>query len=225
MATKHAGSAAGGRSGRRPVGRPPAAGRREALIAAAVDCVAESGVATTTAEIAERAGVPKSVIHYYFKTKKQLLEAAFARVVADFLAVVQRRTERDSPAPQLLEGLAYDPIPFGEEGAKLVRFWYHWVSAALSDRELMEAAAESFRSGPRTMAAHLRDLKAAGRLPSSVDPELDGLLISACTDGLILARMSGFSDDRSLYRKAVRRFVEGILARAGSSETSPGGPR
>lgn len=49
---------------------------RERILAAAEELFAESGFdATPTSRIAERAGVPKGLVHYYFRRKEDLLTA------------------------------------------------------------------------------------------------------------------------------------------------------
>ena len=46
----------------------------EAINAAAVRCLSRSG-STTIKKIADEAGVAKANIHYYYKTKRELVEA------------------------------------------------------------------------------------------------------------------------------------------------------
>ncbi len=53
-----------------------APGKRERLVAAAVELLHRQGVAATTlAEVATAADVPPGNVYYYFKTKDQLVEA------------------------------------------------------------------------------------------------------------------------------------------------------
>ncbi|GGM35514.1 TetR family transcriptional regulator [Longimycelium tulufanense] len=70
-------------------GRPPGPGgqvvdgasTRERILRAAEELFAESGFeATPTSRIAERAGVPKGLVHYYFRRKPDLLAALVARL-------------------------------------------------------------------------------------------------------------------------------------------------
>ena len=52
---------------------------RAKLLDAAVGLLAEQGMTgTTVAEIAARGGVTSAMVHYYFKTKDQLLDAVVA---------------------------------------------------------------------------------------------------------------------------------------------------
>jgi len=62
----------------RPRGRRPAAAdldMRERLLASATQLFGEQGIAATTmAQIAEAAGVTSAMVHYYFKTRDQLID-------------------------------------------------------------------------------------------------------------------------------------------------------
>lgn len=63
-----------------PTGEPA----RERILQAAEELFAESGFeATPTSRIAERAGVPKGLVHYYFKRKPDLLAALVERLADD----------------------------------------------------------------------------------------------------------------------------------------------
>lgn len=54
---------------------------RERILSAAEELFAESGFdATPTSRIAEHAGVPKGLVHYYFRRKPDLLAALVARL-------------------------------------------------------------------------------------------------------------------------------------------------
>lgn len=56
-------------------------GARDRILAAAEELFAESGFqATPTSRIAERAGVPKGLVHYYFARKPDLLTALVDRL-------------------------------------------------------------------------------------------------------------------------------------------------
>jgi AcrR family transcriptional regulator len=65
-------------------GRADEPGARERILAAAEELFAETGFdATPTSRIAERAGVPKGLVHYYFKRKPDLLTALVERLPED----------------------------------------------------------------------------------------------------------------------------------------------
>ena len=59
-------------------------GARDRILAAAEELFADQGFdATPTSRIAERAGVPKGLVHYYFKRKPDLLTALVERLPED----------------------------------------------------------------------------------------------------------------------------------------------
>src|SRR5215475_4554377 len=62
-------------------GVPPDGSARERILTAAEELFAEAGFdATPTSRIAERAGVPKGLVHYYFRRKQDLLVALVDRL-------------------------------------------------------------------------------------------------------------------------------------------------
>jgi AcrR family transcriptional regulator len=67
-------------------GVPPDGSARERILTAAEELFAESGFdATPTSRIAERAGVPKGLVHYYFRRKPDLLVALIDRLPTDIV--------------------------------------------------------------------------------------------------------------------------------------------
>jgi AcrR family transcriptional regulator len=76
---------------RRP-GRPRAdeANQRERLLDAAVACFAADGVAATSLRsIAQRAGVTPALVHYYFGSKEQLVDALIAERVTSVVQLLR----------------------------------------------------------------------------------------------------------------------------------------
>lgn len=79
--------------------------RREALIAAAIDLVAEGGAGGATVRaIADRAGVTPGLIRHYFRTKEDLTRAAYTEVMGRMTAAsvaAVAETAAPDPAAQL----------------------------------------------------------------------------------------------------------------------------
>lgn len=69
-------------------GEPVDDSSRERILAAAEELFAETGFdATPTSRIAERANVPKGLVHYYFRRKPDLLVALIERLPDEHLEV------------------------------------------------------------------------------------------------------------------------------------------
>ena len=75
--------------------------RREELIAATLDCIAEAGIeGATVRQIAARAGVTPGLIRHYFMTKDQMLQAAYRQLMN---GITQTTTAAAMPASWVME--------------------------------------------------------------------------------------------------------------------------
>lgn len=85
---------------RRPYRRETVDKRRDALVAAALDLVAEGGKdAATVRAIASRAGVTPGLIRHYFATKEALLRESYRRLMEDMLQEGLERIDASSDGP------------------------------------------------------------------------------------------------------------------------------
>ncbi|MEM6788236.1 MAG: helix-turn-helix domain-containing protein [Myxococcota bacterium] len=92
---------------------PRADATRQAILRAAFACFADHGFkATTTREIARRAGVTSPLIHHYFGDKEQLYEAAVAELIAEYEVVQDAQWKR-----------APDDVGFFTEGLTVLFAW------------------------------------------------------------------------------------------------------
>ena len=106
---------------------PDARGR---LLAAAVTLFSAQGVAgTTVAEIAKRAGVTSAMVHYYFKTKDQLLDAVVAeKLIGQFIAFVAGGMDGIGDDPfALTEGLVLRIVEASDRMPWLPPLWVREV--------------------------------------------------------------------------------------------------
>jgi len=159
--------------------------RREALIAAALDLVAEGGSqAATVRAIADRAGVTPGLIRHYFQGKDDLNRAAYAyvmtRIRADSAAVLDGAGA--DPAARLAAFVAACLCP-PVTGPAAVGLWAGFLHQALRDPQMRAVHEISYL----TFRDMLQDLIAA--LPGDRSPEVHRELAIACNavlDGLWL---------------------------------------
>ncbi len=84
--------------------RPRAERTRTALLEAAEAIFAEKGFAATRLEdVAERVGIRRASIVYYFKDKKELYHAVLASVFGGLLAKIAEALSRPDPLPARIE--------------------------------------------------------------------------------------------------------------------------
>ena len=162
------------REPRRP-GRPRAdeTNQRERLLDAAVACFAADGVAATSLRgIALKAGVTPALVHYYFGSKEQLLDAFVAERVA--LAVQVLRDELleagDNPRAVLAAFVR------GIHGVVERYPWWPgiWVREVLNEkgalRDMMQKVIAPQVTQP--LARALVDAQKRGAISADLDPRL-----------------------------------------------------
>ncbi|MDO9640246.1 MAG: TetR family transcriptional regulator C-terminal domain-containing protein [Pseudotabrizicola sp.] len=170
---------------RRPYRRESQEQRRDALITAALELMAEGGPqAATVRAIAARAGITAGLIRHYFQSKDDLTRAAYAtlmeRMTAESLAATDNAS--DDPAARLAAFVAASLRPPVMDGER-VRLWagfLHHVRRDPAMHAVHEATYLNFRD-------RLQALIQA--LPGKDDPARARALSIACNaviDGLWL---------------------------------------
>ncbi|HEX8691243.1 MAG TPA: TetR/AcrR family transcriptional regulator [Longimicrobium sp.] len=206
--------------------------RREAILQAAVDCLAKHGLAGTSMRtIAEAVGLTKGGLYPYFENKEAILAAVVERYVGQQLELLEPR-EGMSPADQLtafmesfmMAGL--DP----KMAATQRGFIDLWTSAG--DVPAVRASIEHrFAAFLSAIAALVRRGQEEGAFRREVDPDHVAGLILAARDGMVfqhvklratipLAELTGFLRrlllDQLQPPEAPRAPSGGRRARAGA---------
>ncbi len=156
---------------------------RAKLLDAAVRLFAEQGVAgTTVAEIAKYAGVTSAMVHYYFKTKDQLLDAVVAeKLVGEFIAFVAGELERGEPEPlALVECLVWRIVEASDAWPWLPPLWVREVIS--QGGALREKLIQRVDLGkPERFKAGIAAAQKAGRVNPEINPQLTFMSIMALT--------------------------------------------
>lgn len=170
-----------GKAAKRSSGRPshaadPAA--REALLDAAVSLIAERGVAATSSlDIARRAGLTPAMINYYFRNRDQLLDAVVDERLARFTAHVF-----DAPMPgTVASAMVATIVRRLFEAARLMPWmppiWIREIASeggALRERMLQHFPAAVVTALSERIAREQRE----GTVPAGIEPRLAFLSIA-----------------------------------------------
>lgn len=187
---------------------PDEPGARERILAAAEELFAEAGFdATPTSRIAERAGVPKGLVHYYFKRKPHLLSALVERLPED----------RVDPAAVVVPG---------DVAASLHRLVDAFdqaleASAVLShllwrEADTHPAVLEALQARFDRMVGQIREVVAAARPDGCPDADVDcaaQLLASAISYRHSVARHA--EDRQETMHRELRFLADALAAGAG----------
>ena len=168
---------------RRPYHRIAEEQRRESLIAAAIDLIAEGGPARATVRaIAARAGVTPGLIRHYFDSKDDLTRAAFAAVMDRMTQDSIRAASEADPATAIATIVVASLHPPVMD-ADRVRLWAGFLQMVQQDPLMRDVHEKSYLRYRDV----LQGLIAA--LPGTTGPDQARQLAIACNaviDGLWL---------------------------------------
>ncbi len=157
--------------------------RREALIAAALELIAEAGPdAATVRAIAERAGVTPGLIGHYFEGKEELTRAAFAHLMTRMtdLSLDAAGAAGQDPVARLAAYVAASFRPPVLDESR-IRLWAGFMNLVRRDPALLEVHRQTYLR----YRDQLQDLIMA--VPGLSDPALArpmAIAANATIDGL-----------------------------------------
>ncbi|WP_344211105.1 TetR/AcrR family transcriptional regulator [Kribbella sancticallisti] len=160
------------------------------ILEAVVEVIAERGLeGATMRNVAGAAGISLAQVQYYFRSKDELVAAAFRHVIQLFdtkLATV----DLSGPPRRVLRQALELWLPLDEPRARDARVWLAFSAAATTSPTLKEIAA-STDSELRVAFARLLDAAAAeGDLPDVTDTETEAGLLLAVIDGLVIQALA-----------------------------------
>lgn len=159
---------------RRP-GRPRAdeANQRERLLDAAVVCFAGDGIAATSLRtIALKAGVTPALVHYYFGSKEQLVEAFIAERMTPVAAALRESLLAAGPDPRAL--MAAFVRGMHDLVARFPWWPALWVREVLNEKGALRDVLlkQIAPQVAQLVAGALADAQKRGELAPDLDPRL-----------------------------------------------------
>lgn len=174
---------------RRAFHRASEADRRRDLIAATLDCIAESGLENATVrEIAARAGVTQGLIRHYFVSKDQMLHAAYRDLMAGLIGGVMEAAEGVHPTARgRLRAFIVANLSTPVADAKRLSLWAAFISRVRVDPVFAQIHLESYTAFRAVLEDLVTDvLKEAERDPDPAVCRELAIAINGLIDGLWL---------------------------------------
>jgi AcrR family transcriptional regulator len=169
--------------------------RRGELLDAAIRVIAEQGFdRTTIREIAQAADAASGSVHYYFKTKADLLEGAYAETERRQRALRDQTLEglKGIARLRMLVDLAFTGDGAGPEWAVEIDLWQQ----AVRDARFRGVFDEANIPYIALIAEALRDARELGEIDDDVDPDRSALELAALLDGLgLYCRVTDHTDE------------------------------
>lgn len=149
--------------------------RRAQLVACAIPAFAEHGLARAThSHVAERAGISVSTVHFYFRTREDLVDAVLSAVEVQQRDLVRGTLDGPGSVRDCLTALAVRFADEARDEPDLIKVWLDWSTGVRADlwpryialnESFNEQAQKVLARGKRdgSVSPHL-NVKAAARL-------------------------------------------------------------
>ena len=156
---------------------------REQLLDAATALFAEQGISSTTvAQIAEHVGVTPAMIHYYFKTRYQLLDTIIEERIDRIIAFVWNPIAEGEDDPlTLIQGLVRRIIQVSDEYPWLPQLW---IREIVCDGGLMRE--KVLGRIPVEKHKQFAECITLGQKQGVVNPDIDPRLLHMSIIGLMM---------------------------------------
>lgn len=131
-------------------------GKEGQILLGAFQCIAEKGIAaTSTRAIAKKAGLNQGIIHYYFRSKEQLLEKLLELLFHNFTTNIDIIATSNLATFEKLESVLNSGLlfigPRKEEFIVFIAYWAHAKSTGGEMFSLFQELLSRFRSAMITI--------------------------------------------------------------------------
>jgi AcrR family transcriptional regulator len=162
---------------------PAATARVDEILRAACRVVVAGGASDLRiGSVAQEAGVSRTLVHYYFTTRQELLRATFAYAEDLRIAALEAElADIETGAERAERALVRTIEPELEETPAL---WNEVWSSLRYDEELGPLVQERYHAWIDRIVRLLDEGRGDGSVPHSVDPVAAGWRLAAAADGL-----------------------------------------
>lgn len=195
---------------RRPYIRDSEDARREALVAAVLDLVADGGTeAATLRAVAARAGVTPGLVRHYFGDKDGLMRAAYARMMAGMVAPCLAAAEASGPGPvaRLAAFLAAAVEPAALDG-RTVTLWAAYIHRTRHDPAMRAAHEAGYLAFRNALEGLIAALPCCPLPPRAAAIALNALLDGLWLEGGLLPQGFGPGEVQRLALTAAARILD-----------------
>ena len=159
--------------------------RREEIIKAFLDVVAEKGLeAATVRAVAESAEMSVGLIHHYFTNKEEMILAVLEYAMSRFMAEFDDRIFETESAVEILIYIVDWFLYVDEFDRKLLRNFDQFQSVALSHQQVTEALISFFSEGRRLLVRLIKQGIESGEF-EAIEPELPANIMLGSIQGVV----------------------------------------
>jgi AcrR family transcriptional regulator len=187
--------------------------RRRHLVLAAAELIADEGInALTNAKIAKRLSGSTTMVTHYFRSKRELVLDTYQTMASRSRErLEQAMRESGDPLAACLHAL----LPLDESTRLEWKVWLAYQGMSVGDPELTRIWAYRAASAVDRVTRLIEADIAAGRMPSSIDPDMEGNRLFALIQGM---SFQSIVDSQRWSPAYLRRIVDTELERLRRTE-------
>jgi AcrR family transcriptional regulator len=164
-----------------------------------VDVIAERGLeAATMRNVAAAAGISLAQVQYYFRSKDELVAAAFQHI-SELFDLKLATVDLTAPPRRVLRQALELWLPLDDSRARDARIWLAFTAAAATSPALREIAATTDHEQRTALARALDAATAAGELPEVTDTKTEAAVLLAVVDGLTVQALAMPAEARPAF--------------------------
>jgi AcrR family transcriptional regulator len=187
--------------------------RREQILAATCAVIASKGITELRlSDVAEKAGVSSGTVHYYFETKRAVVNAAFEHNFRHSLDRRRALLERPLDPLSLLLEVIDSYAPDDDATTRAWRVWAELWVEGIREPELRQVNERLYADWREVVVSLVRRAQQDGTVRDGDPVALANMLI-AMIDGLALQVLLDSKDmPLETMRATLHAFVDGIRA-------------
>ena len=184
--------------------------RRDQIVWALYDCLIEKGhEKVSVKEIAVRAGLPAGVIHYYFRSKDDIVSKLAEAIVSKYSTMLDEHLTEANSAEQRIEFAVDFTVNFLIFNRPLNRVFYNLIQMTFERKALGKVVKKMFKDYRERLADVFREAGAGS------ESKMLGAMMVALAEGVSAQLVV----DPRAFRKAdvrqlIARAIKGHLAAA-----------
>jgi AcrR family transcriptional regulator len=182
--------------------------RRRRLVLAAAEVIADEGInALTNAKIAKRLSGSTTMVTHYFRSRRELVLDTYQTMASRSRArLEQAMRESDDPLAACLRAL----LPLDDSTRLEWKVWLAYQGMSVGDPELTRIWASRAASAVDRVTRLIEADISAGRMSSSIDPDLESDRLFALIQGM---SFQSIVDQKRWSPAYLRRIVDLELLR------------
>jgi AcrR family transcriptional regulator len=187
--------------------------RREQILTAACEVIASAGIAELRlADVAKLAGVSSGTVHYYFTSKKDVLNAAFEYNLEESLLRRRALLESGKNGLSRLNELVESYLPSDEKSLCGWKVWLALWTEATRDPSLREVNERLYGQWRDVVSNVIKVAQAEGTVRQGDPVALSNMLIGML-DGLAVQVVLGSQAVRlTTIRRTIKQFIRDDIA-------------